>query len=96
MQLVKHVSAVIAREGSCSIEFVLDSNRRTLSIWFWKGKQFVCMPVVPCGRDVSTTKGYNELRSPLLIVISGDAPIIIFCGESSADLVKVLDKSPGR
>ena len=34
MQLVKHVSAVIAREGAFSIENAVESQRWTLSIGF--------------------------------------------------------------
>ena len=95
MELVKHVSAVIAREGAYSIDFSVDSRRRTLSVGFWEGKQFVCMPVLHCGRDVPPVKSYVELMSRLLSAISGDA-MIICCSGSSADFVKVLDKSPGR
>ena len=95
MELVKHVSAVIAREWAYLIEFSVDSRRRTLNIRFWEGKQFVGMPIVHCGRDVPPTKSYIDLMSRLLSAISGDATIIC-CGESSADFVKVLDRSPGR
>ena len=34
LELVKHVSSVIAREGAYSIEFFVDSRRRTLSLCF--------------------------------------------------------------
>ena len=92
--LVKHVSSVIAREGAYSIEFSVGSHRRTLSVGFWEGKRFVCMPMLPCGRDVPPTKSYIGLVWRLLSAISGDATIIC-CGGSNADFVKVLDKSPG-
>ena len=95
MELVKHVSAVIAREGAYSIEFAVDSHRRTLSIGFWEGKQFVCMPIEHCGRDVSATKGFIDIMSLLLSAIPGGATIICR-GGSSADFVKVLDKSAYR
>ena len=95
MELVKHVSAVIAREGANSIEFSVNSRPRTLSVAFWEGKQFVCMPMLRCGRDVLPTKGYIDLMSRLLCAISGDATIIC-CGGSNADFVKVSDKSLGR
>ena len=95
MELVKHVSSVIAREGAYSIEFFVDSRRRTLSLCSWEGKRFLCLPMLHCGRDVPPTKGYIDLVSRLLSAISGDATIIC-SGGSSADLVKVLDKSPGR
>ena len=95
VELVKHVSSVIAREGAYSIEFSVGSHRRTLSVGFWEGKRFVCMPKWHCGRDVPPTKSYIDLVSRLLIAISGDATIIC-CGGSNADFVKVLDKSPGR
>ena len=95
MELVKHVSAVVAREGAYSLEFCVDSRRRTLSVGFWEGKQFVCMPMLHCGRDVPPAKSYADLLSRLLSAISGDATIIC-CGGSSADFVKALDKSPGR
>ena len=92
---MKHVSAVTAPEVAYSIEFAVDSYRRTLSIGFWEGKQFVCMPIVRCGRDVSPTKGYIDLLSRLLSAISGDATVFC-CGGSSADFVKVLEMNPGR
>ena len=95
VELVKHVSSVIAREGAYSIEFSVGSHRRTLSVGFWEGKRFVCIPMLPCGRDVPPTKCYIDLVSRLLSAISGDATIIC-CGGSNADFVKVLDKSPGR
>ena len=95
VEIVKHVSAIIAREGAYSIEFAVDSHRRILSIGFWEGKQFVCMPIVHCGRDVSSTKGSTDLMSRLLSAISGEATIIC-CGGSSADFVRVLDKSLGQ
>ena len=95
VELVKHVSSVIAREGAYSIEFSVGSHRRTLSVGFWEGKRFVCMPMLHCGRDVPPTKGYIDLVSRLLSAISGDATIVC-CGGSNADFVKVLDKSPGR
>ena len=95
VELVKHVSSVIAREGAYSIEFSVRSHRRTLSIGFWEGKRFVCMPMLHCGRHVPPTKSYIDLVSQLLSAISGDASII-GCGGSNADFVKVLDKSLGR
>ena len=95
LELVKHVSSVIAREGAYSIEFSVGSHRRTLSVGFWECKRFVCMPMLHCGNDVPPTKSYNDLVSRLLSAISGDAKIIC-CGGSNADFVKVLDKSPGR
>ena len=95
MELVKQVSAAIAREGAYSIDFSVDSRRRTLIVRFWEGKQFVCMPIVHCGRDVPPTKSYIDLMSRLLSAIFGDA-MIICCGGSSADFVKVLHRSPGR
>ena len=85
---------VIAREGAYSIEFSMDSYRRTLSVGFWEGKRFVCMPMLHCGRGVPPTKGYIDLVSRLLRAISGDATIIC-CGGSNADFVRVLDKSLG-
>ena len=95
LELVKHVSSVIAREGAYSIEFFVDSRRRTFSLCFWEGKRFLCLPMLHCGRDVPPTKGYIDLVARLLSAISGDATIICR-GGSSADFVKVLDKSPGR
>ena len=95
VELVKHVSSVIAREGAYSIEFSVASHRRTLSVGFWEGKRFVCMPILHCGRDVPPTKSYIDLVSRLLSAISGDATIIC-CGGSNAVFVKVLDKTPGR
>ena len=95
VQLVKHVSSVIAREGAYAIEFSVGSHRRALSVGFWEGTRFVCMPMFHCGRDVPLTKSYIDLVSRLLSAISGDATIIC-CGGSNADFVKVLDKSPGR
>ena len=95
VELVKHVSSVIAREGAYSIEFSVGSHRRTLSVGFWKGKRFVCMPMLHCGRDVPPTKIYVDLVSRLLSAISDDATIVC-CGGSNADFVRVSDKSPGR
>ena len=95
LELVKHVSSVIVREGAYSIEFLVGSHRRTLSVGFWEGKRFVCKPMLYCGRDVPPTKIYIDLISRLLSALSGDATIIC-CGGSNSDFVKVLDKSPGR
>ena len=95
VELVKHVSSVIAREGAYSIEFSVGSHRRTLSVGFWEGKRFVCMRMLHFGRDVPPSKSYIDLVSRLLSAISGDATIVC-CGGSNADFVKVLDKSPGR
>ena len=95
VELVKHVSSVIAREGAYSIEFSVGSHRRTLSVGFWEGKRFVCMPMLHCERNVPPTKSYIDLVSRLLSAISGDATIIC-CGSSDADFVKILDKSPAR
>ena len=89
------MSSVIARDGAYSIEFFVDSRRRTLSLCFWEGKRFLCLPMLHCGRDVPPTKSYIDLVSRLMSAISGDATIIC-CGGSSADFVKVLDESPGR
>ena len=94
VELVKHVSFVIAREGAYSIDFSVGSHRRTLSVGFWEGKRFVCMPMLHCGRDVPPTNSYIDLVSRLLSAVFGDATIIC-CGGSNADFVKVLDKSPG-
>ena len=90
VELVKHVSSVIAREGAYSIELSKVSHRRTLSVGFWEGKRFACMPMLHCGRDVPPTKCYIDLVSRLLSAISGDATIL-FSGGSNADFVKVLD-----
>ena len=92
VELVKHVSSVIARDGEYSIEFSVDSHRRAMSVGFWEGKR---MPMLHCGRDVPPTKSYIDLVSRLLSATSGDATIIC-CGGSNADFVKVLDKSLGR
>ena len=94
VELLKHVSSVIAREGAYSIEISVGSHRRTLSDGFWEGRRFVCMAMFHCGRDVPPTKSYLDLVSRLLSAISGDETIIC-CGGSNADFVKVLDKSPG-
>ena len=48
VELVKHVSSVIAREGAYPIEFSVGLHRRTLSVGFWEGKRFVCMPMLHC------------------------------------------------
>ena len=61
VQLVKHVSVDSAREGAYWIEFAIDSELRTLSIEFWEGTKFVCVPIVHNGRDVSPTMSYNDL-----------------------------------
>ena len=95
MQLVEHVSAAIALEGAYSIEIAMDSYRRTLSIGFWEGQQFVCMSIVHCWRDVSPTKVYVDLMPRLLSAISGDATVIC-CGGSSPDFKKFLDKNIGQ
>ena len=95
VELVKHVSSIIAREGAYSIEFSVGSHRRTLSVGFWEGRRFVCMPMLHCGRDVPPTKSYIDLVSRLLSANSGDATITC-CVGSNADFAKVLDKSPGR
>ena len=95
VELVQHVSSVIAREGAYSIEFSVGSHRRTLSVGFWEGKRFVCMHMLHCGRDLPPTKSYFDLVSRLLSAISGDATIMC-CGGSNADFVKALDKSPDR
>ena len=95
VELVKHVSSVIAREGAYSIEFSVGSHRRRLSVGFWEGKRFVCMPMLHCGRYVPPTKSYIDLVSRLLSAISGDATSIC-CGGSNAEFLKVLGKSPGR
>ena len=95
VELVKHLSSVIAREGAYSIEFSVGSHRRTLSVGFWEGRRFVCMLMLHCGRDGPPTKSYIDLVSRLLSAISGDATIIC-SGGSNFDLVKVLDKSSGR
>ena len=95
VELVNHESSVIAREGEYSIEFLVGSHRRTLSVGFWEGKRFLSMPMLHCGRDVPPTKSYIDLVSRLLSAISGDATIIC-CGGSNADFVKLLDKNPGR
>ena len=76
LELVKHVSSVIAPEGAYSIEFSVGSQRRTLSLGFWEGKRFVCLPMLHCERDVPPTKTYIDLVSRLLSAISGDATII--------------------
>ena len=70
LELVKHVSSVIAREGAYSIEFFVDSRRRTLSLCFWDGKRFLCLPMLHCGRDIPPTKSYIGLVSRLRSAIS--------------------------
>ena len=43
VELVKHVSAIIAREEAHSIELAVDSHRRTLVIGFWRASSlYVC------------------------------------------------------
>ena len=81
VELVKHVSSVIAREGAYSIEFSVGSQRRTLSVGFWEGKRFVCMPMLHCGRDVPSTKSYIDLVSQLLSAISGDEELSVVAGQ---------------
>ena len=95
LELVKHVSSVIALEGAYSIEFSVGSRHRTLSLCFWEGMSLVCLPMLHCGRDVPPTKSHIDLVSRMLGAISSDATTIC-CGGSNADFVKVLDKSPGR
>ena len=94
LELVKHVSSVIAREGAYSIEFSVGSRHRTSSLCFWEGRRFVCLPMLHFGRDVPPTKSNIDLVSRLLGAISCDATVIC-CGGSNADFVKILHKSPG-
>ena len=95
MELMKHVMCVIAREGAYSMEFIVESRRRILSLTFWVGKQLVGMPIDFCGGGVPFSRGFVELTSQLLSVIGGEATIIC-CGGSNVDFIKALDKSPGR
>ena len=76
IQLVKHVTAIIAREGAFSRESSVDSQRRKLSIGFWKGRQFVCIPIIHFGRDVSVAKSNVDLTSWFANTVSGDETII--------------------
>ena len=82
-------------KGQNRLNFFVELQRRTLSIGFWEGKQFVCMPFVHCGRHFSATKGYFDLGSRLLSAISSDATSI-WCGGSRAIFVKAWDENPGR
>ena len=56
VELVKHVSSVIAREGAYSIEFSVGSHRRTLSVGFWEGKMFRVYAHVALRKRCSTRK----------------------------------------
>ena len=79
VELVKHVSSVIAREGAYSIEFSVDSHRKTLSVGFWEGKRFVCMPMLHCGRVILIW--FRDCLVPFLVmqqlsVVVGQMPIL--------------------
>ena len=89
------MSAVVARDGAYLIEFLVDSQRQTLSIGFWEGKQFVCMPMVHCGRNVSVTKSYVDMTSKVLSAVFSNATLIR-SGGANADFIMLLERSPGR
>ena len=56
VELVKHVSSVIAREVAFSIEFSLGSQRRTLSVGFLGGQALCVYAHVALRKRCSTQK----------------------------------------
>ena len=95
VRLLKHLAAILEREKVYSLEFDVSTNRRTLSITFWEGIEFVTMIIAHCGRDVPVVKS-NVLLSPQLLSAVSTEPPIICCGGSSLDFMKALDKSPSQ
>ena len=82
LELVKHVSSVIAREGAYSIEFSVISHRRTLSLCFWEGKRFLCLPMLHRGRD-------NNQQKAILILFHGCSVRFLVMRQSFAVAVRM-------
>ena len=85
VELVKHVASVIAREGAFSIEFSVGFHRKTLSVGFWEGKRFVCMPMLNCGKMFHPQRviliWFRDCLVPFLVmqqlsVVAGQMPIL--------------------
>ena len=93
--LMKHLSVVVGREKTYSLEFTTSSGRRGLSNSFWEGKELITMTIAQCGRDVPSVKSSVLLCSQVLSAVSLE-PTIICCAGGSADFIKALDKAPSR
>ena len=95
VRLLKHLSAILRREGVYSLEFQSTTNRRNLSITFWEGRELVTMTIAHCGRDVSVMKSTVLLSSQLLNAVSTE-PRIVCCGGSCLEFIKALEKAPSQ
>ena len=83
------------KKGVLSLEFKSSAVRRSLSLYFWEGKNLVMMALTHCGTDVPVVKGNVSMVGQLLSVVSM-GPTIVCCGGADSDFIKALDKDPTR
>ena len=78
--------------GGYWIKFLMDPQQRGVGFGFLEGKQFVCLPIVHCGRADYVAKSYVDLTFGVLSAVSGDANLIR-CDGVNADFVQALEWS---
>ena len=70
MELLRHIANVVGKEGVLSLELKSSAIRRSLSLWFWEGKNLVMMALTHCSRDVPVVEGNVWMVAQLLSVVS--------------------------
>ena len=95
MELMRHIAEVVGKEGMLSLEFRISAVRRSLSLCFWEGKNFVMIALTHCSRDIPVVKGNVSMAAQLLSVVA-TGPTILFCGGADSDFIETLDRDPPR
>ena len=95
VELMRHIADVVGKKGVLSLESKSSAVRRSLSLFFWEGKNLVMMALTHCRRDVPVVKGNVSMVGQLLSVVSM-GPTIVCCGGADSDFIKALDKDPTR
>ena len=94
MKLMRHIADVVGKEGVIPFEFKSSAVRRSPSLCFREGKNFVMMASTHCSRDVPV-KGNVSMVGQLLSVVS-TGPAIVCCGGADSDFIKAIDRDPTR
>ena len=93
MELMRHFADMVSKKGVVSLEFRSSAVRRSLSLYFWDGKNLVMMASTHCGRDVPEVEGNVSMVGQLLSAVS-TGPTIVCCGGANSDFIKALDRNP--
>ena len=82
---------VLEQSKLYSVELRTNSQKKTLSVYFWEGGHLADIDLRSIPRDIPVVKGELSLISQLQFAV-GTGPQIISCGGCNAYVLMALDR----